>query len=185
MKKLNLFSGKLLMCVCEVIVGILLLINPIGFTTSIIRTAGVILCIVGVLCAWRYFRTAPEAAQQEQGLAKGVCAILGGLFCIFRSGWFIVTFPVIAMVYGIIILVTGVVRLQWTVDMFRMKREKWYFAAAGTALSFVFAAIILTNPFGAVAFHTTFVAISLIVDAVADLVILVFIKSSIEKTNGN
>lgn len=176
MDKLNPIFGKVLLCVCEVLVGILLLINPVGFTTAIIKTAGVLLIVVGALEIYRYFRIVPEIAFREQGLAKGLCLALGGLFCILRSKWFIVTFPLMTILYGIVILITGIVRIQWTVDMLRMKTEHWYLAAIGAVLSLVFAVVILTNPFGMTTFLWTFVAISLIVDAVADLVVLIIMN---------
>lgn len=176
MERLNPVFGKVLLCICEVLVGILLLINPIGFTTAIIKTVGVLLVVIGALEIYRYFRLAPEIAFREQGLAKGMCIILGGLFCLLRSKWFIVTFPVMTILYGIVILITGIVRIQWTVDMLRMKIEHWYLAAIGAALSLIFAVVIFANPFGTTAFLWTFVAISLIVDAVADLVVLIIMN---------
>ena len=33
---------------------------------------------------------------------------LGGAFCAFNSRWFIATFPVITLIYGVIILVAGI-----------------------------------------------------------------------------
>lgn len=176
MDKLNPVFGKVLLCICEVLVGILLLINPIGFTTAIIKIVGVLLMLIGALEIYRYFRLSPEIAFKEQGLAKGLCVVLGGLFCLFRSKWFIITFPLMTILYGIVILITGIVRIQWTVDMLRMKTEHWYLAAIGAVLSLIFAGVILANPFGTTTFLWTFVAISLIVDAVADLVVLIIMN---------
>lgn len=176
MGKLNPVFGKVLLCICEVLVGILLLINPVGFTSAIIKAVGVLFMIAGALEVYRYFRTAPEAAIREQGLAKGLCIILGGLFCLLRSTWFIITFPLMTILYGIVILITGIVRIQWTVDMLRLKTKHWYLAAIGATLSLIFAGVILTNPFGTTTFLWTFVAISLIVEAVADLVVLIIMN---------
>jgi len=176
MDRLNPVFGKVLLCICEVLVGILLLINPMGFTAAIIKAVGILLMLIGALEIYRYFRLSPEAAFMGQGLAKGLCIVLGGLFCLLRSKWFIVTFPLMTILYGIVILITGIVRIQWTVDMLRMEIEHWYLAAVGAVLSLVFAGVILVNPFGTAAFLWTFVAISLIVDAVADLVVLIIMN---------
>lgn len=176
MKKI-IFSSRIIMCLCEILVGILLFINPVVFTTRIIEIGGIVLVVIGVNCAFKYFRTNPEDAQKEQNLAKALCALLGGGFCIFHSEWFIMTFPLLTIVYGIIILLTSIMRIQWTVDMLRQKKDRWYLAGIGAVLSLIFACIILTNPFTTTAFLWSFVAISLIVEAVADLAALAFMNS--------
>lgn len=170
-KRKNLL-GKLILCIGEIIVGTLLLINPIGFTTGIIITFGVLLVVMGAISIVKYFRSTPQEALLGQGLAKGICITLLGLFCIFSSAWFINTFPILTIVYGVITLITGVVRTEWAVDMLRLKVQRWYFAAISAVISIVCAIIILLNPFETTMVIWTFIAISLIVEAVVDLVVM-------------
>lgn len=80
MSKINCNTGNLLTCIFEVLVGILLLINPVGFTSGIIIVFGIILTVTGVVSLFRYFRENPETAAQERGLAKGLIFIVFGLF---------------------------------------------------------------------------------------------------------
>lgn len=181
MKKLNSVLERVVLCVCEVLLGVLLLFDPIGFTTGIIKAGGILLILTGIYALIGYFRTSPEEAQMGQGLVKAVIALLGGLFCLFNSEWFIVTFPLLTIMYGLVILLTGIMRIQWAVDMLRMKRERWYLGAVSAVLSLIFAGLILYNPFTSTAFLWTFVAVSLIVEAVADLIVLIFAAGSIEK----
>ena len=182
MKKM-IFNSKIVMCLCEILVGILLFIDPVGFTTRIIKVGGIILLVMGLLCAMKYFKTNPEDAQKEQNLAKALCALFGGLFCIFRSEWFIMTFPLLTIVYGVIILLTSIIRIQWTVDMFRQKKDKWYLAGIGAVLSMIFAGIILVNPFKTTAFLWSFVAVSLIVESVADLTALAVMNVAVNESD--
>lgn len=100
-------SGVVL-CLFEALVGILLLINPVGFTSAIITGGGVVILIAGVIHIVRYFRTPVSQSVLDQTLTKGLLALLAGIFCIFRADWFIVAFPVLAMIYGIAVLVTGI-----------------------------------------------------------------------------
>jgi len=186
MKKWNSVFGKVVMCVCEITAGVLLLLNPLGFTTGIIKVAGVLLSVAGIFSIYKYFRTEPFEAHKEQGLVKGISGILSGLFCVFNTKWFILTFPLMTVVYGIIILFTGILRVQWAVDMLRMKNGKWQMAAGGAAVSLVLSGIILLNPFATTAVLWTFVAVSLITGAVIDLVVLVFINQHLNNGgNGN
>ena len=66
----------------EVFVGILLLVNPIGFTSGIVIGSGILLCLYGLISVFKYFGTPIEEAIAQQDLAKGLLAVLGGLFCI-------------------------------------------------------------------------------------------------------
>ena len=77
---------------------------------------------------------------------------------------------------GILILVSGIGKIQWAVDMSRQKQKYWYLALISAALSLVFAALILTNPFSSTAVLWTFIAVSLIVEAVMDILTFIFGK---------
>ena len=171
-------TGSLIVCICELLVGILLLINPVGFTKTIIIAIGVVLILTGIGSLITYFRTEPVYAARSQNLAKGLIAIVAGLFCAFRSRWFISAFPILTMLYGVGILLTGIAKIQWTVDMARLKMSKWFLAAIGAALSILFAAVILMNPFQSTTFLWPFVAVSLIVEAALDAIALLLSRGS-------
>ena len=168
MLKRNLSS--MAMSLVEVIIGILLLVNPIGFTSGIIIAFGIALMIMGISKTIKYFRTEPEEAAVSQILVKGLLTLLAGAFCAFNSHWFIATFPVLTLVYGVVILVAGIAKLQWTVDIIRMKRSKWLWMAISAAISIVCGITVITNPFSTTAVLWMFIGITLIVDAVFDMI---------------
>lgn len=170
MKKVLKKIDSFILAIGEAAVGILLLINPVGFTVAIIAGVGLLLAVTGAVSILAYFRADPEEAAKGQSLMKGLCALGGGAFCIFRSDWFIAAFPLLAVLYGIVILVTGIAKVQWAVDMVRLKKKQWYFQALGAAITLIAAAVVLGNPFGTTAILWMFTAISLIVEAVVDLV---------------
>ena len=172
MLKRNLSS--MAMSVAEVIIGILLLVNPIGFTSGIIIACGIVLMIMGVSKTIKYFRAEPEEAVVSQNLVKGLLMLLAGAFCAFNSHWFIATFPVLTLVYGVVILITGITKVQWTMDIIRMKRSKWFWAAISAAISIVCGIVIITSPFSATAILWMFIGISLIVEAVFDMIGSIF-----------
>ena len=168
MLKRNL--GSVAMSLAEIIIGILLLVNPVAVTSGIIVAFGIVLMIMGIGTTIKYFRTEPEEAAVSQILVKGLLALLAGVFCAFNSHWFIATFPVLTLVYGVVILVTGITKLQWTVDIIRMKRSKWFWLAISAAISIVCGVVIITSPFSTTAVLWMFIGISLIVDAVFDMI---------------
>lgn len=162
------------MCLAEIVIGILLLINPIGFTSGIIIVLGLVMVIMGIGSLISYFKSDPAEAASQNGLAKGLLLTLAGCFCMFRSEWFIVTFPVLTVIYGVFTLGTGIHKIQWAVDMLRMKKRYWFVALVGAILTLVFAVLILTNPFATTAVLWTFIGVTLIVEAVIDVLSIVF-----------
>ncbi len=178
MKRANLETPNLVMSIVEIVLGILLLIDPVGFTAGIIITFGIVLAIIGVTQIVGYFRTEPQEAANGGKLTKGILFTVFGLFCAFKSGWFIATFPVITVLYGVLILVIGVNKLQIAIDMVRAKQKYWFVALIGALLTLVFAVLIMANPFASTSFLWSFIGISLIVEAVMDIVTFIFAKKS-------
>ena len=170
MKTIKEHFGSVLVCLMEILTGILLLIEPIGFTTSIIMILGAVLTISGVFKLIQYFRAGPAAAAAGQGLMKGLLAVIGGVFCMTQSGWFLAAFPVLTILYGAVTLISGLFKVQLTVDMLRFKQKKWGWAALAAALTILAAVIILANPFSSAVVLWTFIAITLIVEAVFDVI---------------
>ena len=170
MKTFKQEFGAIVFALLQVLLGILLLVDPIGFTSGIIVAFGTVLLIMGTVCIVKYFRTDAAEAAKSQTMLKGLIALLAGWFCAFKSYWFVATFPVLSILYGVAVLVTGLGKVQWMFDMLRAKKKKWFLAAISAVLSIVCAVVILSNPFATTAVLWTFTGISLIVDAVFDIV---------------
>jgi len=160
-------------CLFEIAIGILLLMNPEGFTKGIITAFGIALIIISVVCIIKYFKCDLTQAAEKQYLLKGLLAIAAGGFCVIKSDWFIVTFPALTILYGIAVLVMGLSKLQLTVDLLRRKNQKWYLAVISAVISIICAVIILNNPFSTTKFLWMFTGISLIAESVLDIITLV------------
>ncbi|MGN0779181.1 MAG: HdeD family acid-resistance protein [Aristaeellaceae bacterium] len=169
-------ASSIIVSLCEAVVGILLLVNPSAFTRGIIVCVGVVLLIFGVLSVAQYFRDPPAAAALKRDLTLGCIEILAGLFCILNSGWFLAAFPVLTVLYGVGILIVGLSKVQWMLDKIRLKSGKWFWLAVSAVLTIVCAVIILCNPFGSTAVLWTFIAISLIVEAIVDIIVAIFAR---------
>jgi len=154
----------------ELLVGILLLVDPVAFTGGIIVALGAVLMVAGVVNVIRYFRTEPVEAAISKSLAKGLMELLGGAFCAFRSQWFLATFPVLTLIYGVVILVAGLNKLQWMMDSIRVKRRGWLLVALSAVISLVCGVMIIMNPFGSTSVIWIVIAVSLIVEALIDIV---------------
>ncbi len=173
MNSLKENMNGIVVCLFELVVGILLTINPIGFTTGIITIAGIVLMLIGLINSVKYFKADVDEAATAQYLTKGLIIMAAGVFCAFKSQWFIVTFPVLTMIYGVVVLLTGIGKVQLTVDMLRRKNKKWFLALISTVLSIACAVVILNNPFSSTAVLWMFTGISLIVESILDIVMLI------------
>ncbi|MGM9634848.1 MAG: HdeD family acid-resistance protein [Candidatus Avispirillum sp.] len=173
MKKLKGQTGSLILSIAEILVGVLLLVNPTAFTSVIIIAVGILLLAAGIVNIVKYFRAPAFEAAKSQKLLWGLLALVSGVFCIFKFRWFIVTFPILTVLYGIAVLISGLWKVQWTVDIIRIKRKKWFLAAISAAVSIICAVVILSNPFTSTAVLWLFIGISLIVEAVIDIVTII------------
>lgn len=174
MKSLKKYTSGLILSLFEIFVGILLLVDPVAFTSGIIMAFGAVLMFTGIICIFKYFRADPTEAAIGQLLLKGLAAIIIGAFCVFGNSAIVGLSAVLTFVYGVIILFIGLTKVQKTVDMLRLKKIKWQFTAVSAAITLICAALILVNPFGATEWIWRFIGISLIVEAVVDAVAVLF-----------
>lgn len=165
---------NLLVCIGELVIGVLLLLNPRGFTFSVFAALGVLLAVLGTARLVGYWRAEPAVAARGGGLVTGLVFLLTGGFCIFRWQWFVMTFPILTVVYGVVTLLNGLNKLQCAADLWRLGQRYWYLALTGAALTLMFGGVILANPFATTALLWKFVAIAFLVEAVLDLVALLF-----------
>ena len=165
-------AGELIICAFEIVAGVLLLLKPIGFTALSIVLAGVLLCIMGIGSVVKYFRTDIKEAVKGQELFKGSVLLIGGLFCAFRSDWFVATFPLMTVIYGVAVLLAALIKFQNTVNFIRLKKEKWFVCAIGAAISAVCSVVILLNPFSTTDVLWIFTGVTLIVEAFVDVISL-------------
>lgn len=170
----NKFLGVII-CLFELLTGILLLVNPVEFTSIIIIRAGAIMAIVGIINIIKYFTSNKKIASNEQYLVKGLLLIAAGVFCVVKSDWFILTFPMITVIYGIMIGIMGIDNIQLSFDMIRAKEKNWVIALISAIMSIACSAIILSAPFSSTTILWTFTGITIIVEAIMDFLI-VFVK---------
>lgn len=168
-KKLSSLNG-ILLCLIELVVGILLLIDPTGLLSVILLGFGVVLAVLGLVEGFRYFRTDALEAAAEQGLLKGLLALGAGIFCIARHGW-LASLDLLTTAVGLAILVVGLGKVQRTVDRIRLKKA-WPIAAASAVLTLAFGVVLLTGAFGLN--FWTFAGIALLAEAVCDVIDLIF-----------
>lgn len=169
MKKTKNLGGVLL-CLVELVIGVLLLVDPHNLIATILLGLGIVLILLALSSGVRYFRTEAAVAAAGQGLMTAFLALGGGIFCIVKNDA-IAKFDLLTTLFGLAILVVGLGKVQRAVDRVRLKLA-WIVAAASAALTVAFAIILLTGAFG-IDFWT-FAGIALLVEAACDIADLIF-----------
>ena len=176
MKKTKNNLSNIVLCLFEILVGVLLLIEPVEFAKGIIMAAGAILIILGIINAVKYFKTSIEETSGNQYLTIGLLALIAGIFCIVKAGWIVAAVSALTIIYGAVILVTGLSKIQLMCDMIRKKNKKWFLALISAAISIICAVIIINNPFETTTALWIFAGIVLIAEAILDIVTIIFEK---------
>lgn len=169
MSNLKITKNSTLISAIEFIIGLILLFRPEGFTSVIIVCLGIVLILLGASSTVNYFRTEKSEAMKTNLLSKGLLCIIGGMFFAFNSKWFIKTFPISTVLYGVFMLLLGVVKFQSSADAFRFKMKYWYINLIGAVLTLFSSVTIITNPFTSTEFVWKYIAIALLVEAVLDI----------------
>lgn len=172
MKALKENFSTILIGIAELVVGVLLFIDPQKFTDGIIITLGLALNVLGVLAIIKYFRSKPEEAALGQQLFKGLMCISVGLFCVLNFSWFTKYSEIMSLIYGAALFLIGLSKIQWATDIIRLKKGSCLYPTLGAALSIILGIIIIANPFGEGL--TTFTAIALIAGGAYDFFSLIY-----------
>lgn len=167
-------SNSFFACIVELVIGILLWIDPYGFLSGIVQVLGIVLLIAGIWQIINHFRETPEMAMRGTRLFWGLILALLGLFCVLRSGWFMQTLSILVVVIGIVLLVSGLMKAQWAIDLARVKAPRWGASAASAILSVLLGLVFIFNPFSTQTLMWQVLAAFLIVEAVLDILSVVF-----------
>ena len=134
------------------------------------------LCVWGITRLAGYFRTSRFNIFGSYGLVQGAVLIAGGIFIKpeFLAG-FIIT------IIGIIMLADGVLKIQYAVDLLRIKGQGWRIILLTTIIMAAAGIIVLFNPFASAVALMTFAGIFLIADGIADIISLLYISRKISR----
>ena len=86
--------GNILLCIAEIIVGVLLLVNPDAVTSAFIIGAGAVMILTGIVFCTLYFVGEAEKMVIKQLLFKGLLLIILGVLCVTQYGVLLAALPV-------------------------------------------------------------------------------------------
>ena len=128
-----------------IIFGLALLIRPAQTTGFILNFIGGVLMFIGAFRIARYFLKSRDTAMYNMDLGLGsTLAVIGLLIYVFKG--FLLS--IVPTIIGVILLVSGLIKLQTAIDFKRMYVHRWQLQMATSIISILMGAVILFNPFG-------------------------------------
>ena len=168
--------GNILLCIAEIIVGVLLLVNPDAVTSAFIIGAGAVMILTGIVFCTLYFVGEAEKMVIKQLLFKGLLLIILGVLCVTQYGVLLAALPFVTWVYAIAMLILAAYKVQCTVDILRLSGIRWYFPAISAALAVVLALFILLNPNTAMNIVWGFTGVSLSLEPGLEIATIILLK---------
>lgn len=157
--------------------GLLLLLFP-NLALSIANFAlAAVLCVIGVKCIVTYLRGSVLDGVLGVQLALGLVLICLGLL-LFINPMFLGS--LLPFLWGVALLTGGFGKVQMSVDLKRIGDKHWWITLIGAVLSFVMGILAITSPVFLAAIITQFIGVSLMVEAVLDLVSFLTINKKIK-----
>ncbi len=157
--------------------GLLLLLLP-NLALGIANAAlAIILCVIGLRCIFCYIRGSVLDSIMGVQLAVGLVAICVGMLLLFNPMFLAEALP---FLWGLALLVGGFGKVQMAADLNRIGDKRWWIALLGALLSFVLGAMAIAQPAFIASVLTQFVGISLLVEAVLDLISFLTINKKIK-----
>lgn len=168
MKALKQSLPIILMLLFEITVGIMLLINPESFTNMIIILFGVVLLLIGIVDLIKFFAARKKGKTNILTIIASVISLILGIICAFFSPFVMSLFAVIAIVYGVILIVSGVFKAQNYLQSRKEEHKLSIVTIISAVLSIILGIIVAVNPFGTTIIMWRFTGIVLLVESVVD-----------------
>lgn len=162
--RINLDS--VLLALALILFGTVLTIWPKTSTQMIFTILGAVLCLFGAFRLLSYFLRESYDAMLRQDMTIGLVAVLLGILLMVKHEAFSTLLPTI---FGCVLLVGGIGKLQSTIDFKRMGIRVWYIPLIAAVLCIVLGIVIMKKPMESMEVFTRLTGISVALEGLANL----------------
>ena len=156
----KIFVTSLVTSIIMALIGVLLLLKPDFFLTTLSTIVGIIILVPGIISLVDYFRT-----KYMPNLVIGVIAGVLGLVFIFNPK---VISSILPFVLGVYFIINGLSRLQYALEMRKNKVPDCTPSLISSLLILVCGVLLIINPFGGAMAITQVIGIFMIIYAGLD-----------------
>lgn len=155
--------------------GLALIIWPSIMTDLALYATAAIFLIYAAIKAWRYFKTPARETVKGFALATALMAALFAVIVLLDRTVFEALLP---RVWGLLLLVAGFTKIQYSVDFYRLREQKWWWMLIAAAVSIVLGTLCTTSPDFIKGILSQFIGASLLLEGVIDTVALIFLRKT-------
>ncbi len=166
LSKFNMTS--MLLTLFEGLFGLMLLINPKSFTTVILKFFGILFLVIGVIYLVGYLKDR-MSYNTVTPIAMTVLLILGAVLT-FGTNFIFGIVSFVAIIYGAVMIVYGIFKAQYYFQCKKSNAKISVMALASAIVSVILGIIVIFNPFGTQMAILRAVGITLIVEAIVDII---------------
>ena len=168
----------ILLILFEIAVGVLLLTNPEAFTNAVIIIFGAVCVVIGLIYFFKYLRARKREDKREDAsvlmLIGAIFSLTLGLFSIIASPLIITFFTFIAIMYAVIMLVSGLIKIQNYIINKRYHRPVSVITLISAVIAVIVGVVILFNPFETTHILWMFVGIAILAEAAIDIAAIIY-----------
>lgn len=165
--KQNYFVNAVIM----VILGLVLVIWPDILGVMLCYLLGGALIVMGVIQLISFLRGERLGFYSKFSMLMGIVLVLLGIWICTQPH---VVLSIIPVVVGIIVLIHGLMDIQYTLDIRRTGNTKWWIALIVAILTLIVGLLLVFNPFTAYEISMILLGVSMLYDGGSDLVLLIF-----------
>lgn len=165
--KQNYFVNAVIM----VILGLVLVIWPDILGVMLCYLLGGALIVMGVIQLISFLRGERLGFYSKFSMLMGIVLVLLGIWICTQPH---VVLSIIPVVVGIIVLIHGLMDIQYTLDIKRTGSTKWWIALIAAILTLIVGLLLVFNPFTAYEISMIMLGIAMLYDGGSDLVLLIF-----------
>ena len=161
-----------------ILLGLVLLIIPGVATSVLFNGIGAVCILIGLMHVVKYLTLDARMAVISNDMALGLAWIVGGTSIIIFKGLLVSLLPIL---FGLIVLVGGVIKIQSTLGFKRMNAPHWYWELICAVVSVVLGILILTNPFSTALLMMRVVGLALLLEGCMDMVSRIAYKRACDR----
>jgi uncharacterized membrane protein HdeD (DUF308 family) len=195
-KKATIFGNpvrNLIVCaIAAIVVGAALLAEPKLVYTYCSYAIGGLIALLGLIYILIYFLRKPVSGVYRSEFAIGLVALLAGAYVavgdMITGTSTTSSFATIVRILGILVAAGGILKLQYTLDLARMKYSKWWIALIMSVLGIALGVVTtmgLTYSLGSTfgISGMTMLGIAFCVNGALDLVVMIVVAVRNHKAN--
>ena len=165
--KHNYFINAVIM----VILGIVLVIWPHILGVALCYLLGGALIVMGIFQLISFLRGERLGFYNKFVMMMGIVLVLLGIWICTQPH---IVLSIIPVVVGIIVLIHGLMDIQYTLDIKKAGSEKWWIALIASILTLVVGLLLVFNPFTVYEITMVLLGAAMLYDGGSDLALLLF-----------